>query len=133
MDFFDLRPNIGASPAKPRIRTVNKNVLINIPAALAEHVGLDGAKAVKVQFGQDDQSAAIRIKAEEGAPWELKVRKKEIQLYVAEVLPTETVTEQEVDYTEADGALVLTLPKPWTLANALAIKRPNGKRGGKGS
>ena len=133
MDFFDLRPNIGATSVKPRIRTVNKNVLINIPAALAEHVGLEGAKAVKVQFGQDDQGSAIRIKAEDGAPWTLRVRKKEIQLYVAEVLPTETIAEQEIDYTESDGALTLTLPKPWTLANSLAVKRPNGKRSGRGS
>ena len=132
MEFFDVRPKAGNSPLKPRISTAGSTVTICIPGALAEHLGFEAGKAVKVQFGQDEAGAAIRIRPEDGAPWRLTPKRRDIQVRVPELLPTAKPADQEVEYANGDGALTLTLPKPWVLANELAVRRPNGGRRGAG-
>ena len=132
MEFLDVRHNVGSSPLKPRVSTVGGTVTICIPGALAEHLGFEAGKGVKVQFGRDNADAAIRLRPEEGAPWVLKAKRRGIQVQVPELLPTSTPVDQDVEYANGDGALTLTLPKPWVLANELALKRPNGNRRGAG-
>ena len=132
MEFLDVRHNVGSSPLKPRISTAGDTVTICIPGALAEHLGLEAGKAVKVQFGQDESGAAIRLRPEEGAPWVLKPKRRDLQIHVPELLPTSAPADQELDYANGDGALTLTLPQPWRLKNELALKRPAAGRRGNG-
>ena len=132
MEFLDVRHNVGSSPLKPRISTAGGTVTICIPGPLAEHLGFEAGKAMKVQFGQDDTGAAIRLRPEEGAPWVLKSKRRDLKIHVPELLPTSAAADQELDYANGDGALTLTLPKPWVLANELALKRPNGGKRGAG-
>ena len=132
MDFLDVRHNVGSSPLKPRISTAGGTVTICIPLALAEHLGFEAGKGVKVQFGQDEGGAAIRLRPEDGAPWVLRAKRRDIQVQVPELLPTSPPADQDVEYANGDGALTLTLPKPWDLSNALAVKKPNGARRGTG-
>ena len=81
-----------------------------------------------MQFGQDDVGAAIRLRPEEGAPWGLKAKRRDIQVTVPELLPTPAPADQDVQYANSDGALTLILPTPRLPANELALKRPNGGR-----
>ena len=128
MEFLDVRHNAGSSPLKPRISTAGGTVTICIPGALAEHLGCEAGKGVKVQFGQDDAGAAIRLRPEEGAPWVLRSKRRDIQLQVPELLPTAALADQDVEYADGDGALTLTLPRPWVLSNEVALRRPSGGR-----
>lgn len=128
MDFFELRPSSRADTGRPKVRTVNKNVLLSIPMALAEHLGLDTAKAVRVQFGQDEISAAIRLRPDEAGSWLVKRRKSLLQVYVPEILPKAEVAEQEVDFSDADGVLTLSLPSPWLLSNSHVVRRQASRR-----
>ena len=132
MEFLDVRHGVGSSPLKPRISTEGGTVTICIPGALAEQLGFEVGKSVKVQFGQDDSGAAIRLRPEDGAPWTFKPKRRDIQVHVPELLPTSALADQDVEYANGDGALTLTLPKPWVLANELALRRPVGGRRGSG-
>lgn len=130
MEFLDVRHNAGSSPLKPRISTAGGTVTICIPGALAEHLGFEAGKGVKVQFGQDDAGAAIRLRPEDGAPWVWKPKRRDIQLLVPELLPKAVLADQDVEFDNGDGALTLTLPEPWVLSNEVALSRSTGSRRG---